>query len=204
MSSPVIRPEGPTSEWKEVLPRPERMAKTICAFANSAGGELWIGVADDGRVVGVESLDDLRQAFETVLRWVQPLPKYHWERVRVGEQTVVRVRIERLPRGVASVGPVGSEERTVYVREGATNRPASTRTVRDLVADHRVKLSPKDRELLRTLAGSKPQSLPELAKKLRMGERRARRLLIPLLRAGLIHDREGRRYALTARGSARL
>ena len=54
MSELVIDPEGPECEWKVILPRNSRIAHTICAFANGVGGTLWIGVADDGRVVGLE------------------------------------------------------------------------------------------------------------------------------------------------------
>ena len=37
---------------------PESVNKGICAFANTEGGELFIGVSDDGKVVGVENVDD--------------------------------------------------------------------------------------------------------------------------------------------------
>jgi ATP-dependent DNA helicase RecG len=33
--------------------------KTICAFANTDGGEMWIGVLDDGNIFGVENPDVL-------------------------------------------------------------------------------------------------------------------------------------------------
>ncbi len=204
MSVPTIRPEGPTSEWKEILPRPERMAKTLCAFGNSAGGELWIGVADDGRIVGLRSQEGLRAAFRAAADLVQPTPKWRWERFRVEDKALVRVSIERLREGVAVVLDKQGSPGHVYLREGASNRRASDRTVRDLTAGHKAKVGPKERELLRALAQSKPQSLGQLAKAMRMGERRTRRLLVPLLRAGLIHDREGNRYALTARGAQRL
>ena len=32
-----------------------QIAKTIAGFINGAGGTLWLGVADDGKVKGVES-----------------------------------------------------------------------------------------------------------------------------------------------------
>jgi len=44
--------EGPECEWKERLPRPERLARTLAAFANGVGGSLWVGVTDAGEVVG--------------------------------------------------------------------------------------------------------------------------------------------------------
>lgn len=38
---------------------PNSLPKEIVAFANTEGGELYIGVSDDGSVVGVEDTDDV-------------------------------------------------------------------------------------------------------------------------------------------------
>ena len=43
--------EGKTFELKRDLSSPDGPLRTIAAFANSAGGWLVIGVADDGTVV---------------------------------------------------------------------------------------------------------------------------------------------------------
>lgn len=42
--------------------------KTIIAFANTEGGDLYIGVADDGEVVGVENLDDELTRLSSMMR----------------------------------------------------------------------------------------------------------------------------------------
>ena len=47
--------EGLTTEFK--LAYTEDIKKTVIAFANTAGGEILIGVADDGTVVGVDDAD---------------------------------------------------------------------------------------------------------------------------------------------------
>ena len=39
----------------------EDIKKEIIAFANSAGGTLYVGVADDGSIVGVDSPDTVTQ-----------------------------------------------------------------------------------------------------------------------------------------------
>jgi len=45
------RPEGKTLEFKRELSAPDRILKTIVAFANTAGGTLLIGVEDRTRHV---------------------------------------------------------------------------------------------------------------------------------------------------------
>src|SRR5699024_2605444 len=49
----IIAPEGKTREYKRDLSSPIKPLRSIVAFANSAGGQLVVGVADDGTVVGV-------------------------------------------------------------------------------------------------------------------------------------------------------
>lgn len=49
------QPEGRRLEFKAKLPENSDLAKTMVAFANDAGGDLYIGVADDPReVVGLD------------------------------------------------------------------------------------------------------------------------------------------------------
>ncbi|HRV81703.1 MAG TPA: hypothetical protein P5218_09715, partial [Planctomycetota bacterium] len=97
-----------------------------------------------------------------------------------------------------------SGKNTVYLREGSSNRPASRSAARAIAQPARIQLGPKERALLTLLRGAEPMSLKQIASQLRMGERRARRLLVPLLQAGYVHDRSERRYALTAPGAAQL
>lgn len=47
--------EGLTVEFKRTIDTAYKIAKTIVSFANTAGGVLLIGVADNGEIVGIES-----------------------------------------------------------------------------------------------------------------------------------------------------
>ena len=47
--------EGKTVEFKEELPLSDQIAKTVVAFANTAGWKFFIGVKDDGTVCGVDN-----------------------------------------------------------------------------------------------------------------------------------------------------
>ena len=54
----IEQPEGRRLEFKEVLPEYADLAKTIVAFANDAGGELYIGVRNEPRgIVGLPEED---------------------------------------------------------------------------------------------------------------------------------------------------
>src|SRR5690625_678212 len=45
--------EGRFLEFKRKVPRPERIAREVIAFANTKGGRVLLGVDDDGTVVGL-------------------------------------------------------------------------------------------------------------------------------------------------------
>ena len=73
--------EGPPLAKKK---RPVRdicgdIAKTLVAFANADGGELFVGIEDDGQVTGLahdaQELDVLRQAYRTHVHADTPLPQ---------------------------------------------------------------------------------------------------------------------------------
>ena len=51
--------ESETEELKQIVV--EDVKKEIVAFANSEGGILYIGAADDGSVVGLENPDETIQ-----------------------------------------------------------------------------------------------------------------------------------------------
>lgn len=48
----LSQPESKTLEFKRDLSSPTNLLKTLVAFANSAGGKLVVGVADDMQVLG--------------------------------------------------------------------------------------------------------------------------------------------------------
>ncbi len=203
MPHPPIEPEGPQSEWKVRLPKPDRTARTLCAFSNGAGGSLWVGVRDDGSLAGVHDVLKVTRELQAASAYVDPEPHFEVHTAQEMGLTLVHVRVLAGSHAVYRVLS-GSHGPTVYLREGSSNRPADRQATKALQNPSKVRLNPKQRQLLVLLNGQPPQTVKELATQLRMGERNSRRLLIPLLRGGLAHSREGKRYALTALGVAQL
>ena len=54
----ILEGEGTTLDFKNTITSCEKIAKTMVSYANNKGGKLLIGVADDGRIVGVKSEDE--------------------------------------------------------------------------------------------------------------------------------------------------
>lgn len=64
--------EGVAVEFKELDRKtgklPESISKEVCAFVNTEGGELYVGVANDGSIVGVDNVDDTMTRLSNTLR----------------------------------------------------------------------------------------------------------------------------------------
>ncbi|OJV12797.1 MAG: ATP-binding protein [Dyadobacter sp. 50-39] len=65
--------EGLTTEFKRTVDSSFKIAKTIVSFANTSGGNLLIGVADHGAVMGVHSeLRELQKLEKALLKLIEP------------------------------------------------------------------------------------------------------------------------------------
>ncbi|GGM87449.1 hypothetical protein GCM10010967_19840 [Dyadobacter beijingensis] len=65
--------EGLTTEFKRTVDSPFKIAKTIVSFANTSGGNLLIGVADHGAVLGVQSeLRELQKLEKALVKLIEP------------------------------------------------------------------------------------------------------------------------------------
>lgn len=130
--------EGPRLEFKSGLPAEHKVARTLAAFANSRGGLLLVGVADDRRLLGAPhpdaTLASLRQiAAELVEPALTPalsiaeLP---------GSQGPCRIVTCWQPRSALGPHRVQTlEGQSEYpLRLGASNRAAAGASLRALLA----------------------------------------------------------------------
>lgn len=54
----IAQGEGQYLDFKEVITNKLKIAKTLVAFANSNGGSLLVGVKDNGRIKGVDVIEE--------------------------------------------------------------------------------------------------------------------------------------------------
>jgi ATP-dependent DNA helicase RecG len=199
-----IPPEGPEDEWKEEVPRPDRMARTLAAFSNGTGGRIWIGMSDDGRPVGVPNFAIARDAIGAAADLVDPAPDISFHRISLpGDCVLLRVDVPSGLHGPYSVvGPEG--DRTVYLRNRDSTRPIPESEMGRLGnnSEH-ISLADKDWRLLELIQMSDGLVIKDLAQKACMGERDVRRRMVSLHRAGLTSEVPGRGHTLTPRGFKR-
>lgn len=68
--------------------------KTVSAYANYDGGAIYIGVTDDGSVVGTPNSIDLKLKIEnTINDVIKPRPNYGLKVIRIGNKDVLEVTV---------------------------------------------------------------------------------------------------------------
>ncbi len=128
-------PEGRRLEFKEVLPENAELANTIIAFANDAGGELYIGIRNNPReIVGLPE-DELIKIEEKISNVVYDrcypaiLPEITF--LSVENKHIIRITIYR-----GSTPPYYSKDKgklkSTYIRVGSSNRLADEEIISEL------------------------------------------------------------------------
>jgi len=128
----IAEGEGKSLEFKRGLPRDDRLARTLCAFANTRGGVLLVGVTDKGGVHGVhrprEVMEDVRRIGRD---FVVPPLNIQAQLVRNNGVAVVACQVgasKKRPHAVLH----GEDEEEIVVRVGASNRIARGPTLKAL------------------------------------------------------------------------
>ena len=129
------QPEGRKYEFKESLPKKGDLNKTVVAFANDAGGEIFIGIQDRPRkVVGVDE-DESVAIEETISNSIHSnckpkiLPDISF--LRIDGLLVIRVKIYKGNNPPYFLKNKGIEKGT-YIRVGSTNQVATREITEEL------------------------------------------------------------------------
>jgi len=173
----VRQGEGQHLEFKRKANHPEKIIREVVAFANSGGGTLLIGVDDDSSVYGVKFPDEVE-----------------YERIRINsKRAVLAYHIqagEQLPFSV-----VFKEEeklkRTVYVRVADMTVRATWEMLQVLKQTHKeqgiqFEYGEDERKLIKFAEATDQFRMQDVRQQLRMGRKRASRLLITLVCAGVL------------------
>ena len=121
----LAHPESHLIERKESFDK-DKVCRAVCAFANDLArarkpGVVFIGVRDDGHVIGVQANDKLLTSIDQITSdaRIQPLPSLTVRTLDMEEKTVVAIVVEP-----SSLPPVRFDGRT-YVRMSASVRQAN-------------------------------------------------------------------------------
>lgn len=185
--------EGFRVEFKRLVTSPEKIAKSMIAFANTKGGSILFGVDDDGKIVGVESeKTEVELLEEAGSHYCDPPITPHLEIIPFnGKDVIVATVQESNHKPHQYVGEDSGEPR-VYIRVNDKSVLASKEVVR-ILRDERpdgeplqLSIGENERRLFHYLEEHERITLKQFCHLVNISERRASRILVKLVRAGAI------------------
>ena len=128
--------ESETIELKEIVV--DDIKKEIIAFANCDGGKLYIGVRDDGTVIGLDNVDSISLQISNMVRdSIKPdiTMFLHYETIIENGKHIVAVDIQRGTDRPYYLAKKGMRPEGVYVRQGYSSVPATDAAIRRMIKE---------------------------------------------------------------------
>ncbi|MEK6650845.1 MAG: ATP-binding protein [Bacteroidota bacterium] len=197
--------EGFELEFKRKVSKPEKIARTLMAFANTKGGVMLFGVDDDRSVVGVGSEKEEIEMIQLAgTMFVDPPLEPEIDIVPYKGKDVIVVTVDESdhkPHELVRDEEAEGETR-VYIRVHDKTVAASKEVVHILRSERadapplRIAIGENERRLLEYLDGRERITVREFSQLVNVSRRRASRALIQLVRAGMlrVHTNEREDY----------
>jgi len=128
------QPEGKSLEFKKEIPKNrQNLLKTVVAFANGSGGNIYVGVNDDRTVTGIkEEPFDLEEKLSSIIYdSISPIPNLFFQTTAFEDKIIFIIRVlpgANKPYYLKKLGPEGG----IFVRIGSTNRKADSQVAAEL------------------------------------------------------------------------
>ena len=114
------------------------ICKEVIAFANTKGGTLYIGVSDDGSVVGVKNADQVMLQMNNMIRdSIKPDVTMFvgYKTQHVGDKDIIAVTIQKGTDRPYYLGSKGLKPSGVYIRNGTSSDPATDTAIRRMIKE---------------------------------------------------------------------
>ncbi|MBM6897566.1 putative DNA binding domain-containing protein [Pseudoflavonifractor capillosus] len=114
------------------------ICKEVIAFANTRGGTLYIGVSNDGNVVGVKNADQVILQLNNMIRdSIKPDVTMFvgYETQHVSDKDIIAVTIQKGTDRPYYLGSKGLKPSGVYVRNGTSSDPATDTAIRRMIKE---------------------------------------------------------------------
>ena len=197
----ILEGEGERLDFKNRISNCAKIAKTLVAFANTKGGKLLVGIADDGTIKGVKNEEEEKYMLQRAgQQYCRPSIEPRFTEQYVDDKLVLVAEIDE-----SDIKPHYALDDNgkwwVYIRIADKSMLAGKVVVDVLHQSHRpegVRFSytEKEKTLLEYMHTHTRVHLPELCEHLQLSTRRTRRILVNLIVAGVVevHSTEDDEY----------
>ena len=114
------------------------ICKEVIAFANTKGGTLYIGVSNDGSVVGVKNADQVILQMNNMIRdSIKPDVTMFvgYEAQHISDKDIIAVTIQKGTDRPYYLSSKGLKPSGVYVRKGTSSDPATDTAIRRMIKE---------------------------------------------------------------------
>jgi predicted HTH transcriptional regulator len=191
----IFEGESSKLEFKRKFTTSEKIAKEICAFANTRGGMILFGVEDNGKIYGVDSeKGEIDFIIHACHFYINPPIEPGIEIVNMFGKDVVVVEIEQSKTKPHFVVNDNSEDgiNKAYIRVGEQSVAASSEMTKvleglnDNAKPLKLSIGDKEQRLFRFIETNSKATVRDFSKLVNISKRRAERLLVRLVRAGVL------------------
>lgn len=126
--------ENINTEFKEIYVNDVK--KEVIAFANTDGGTLYIGISDDGKVIGLDNPDFIMQQTANALKdGIKPdvMPFVKISDILLEDKKVIKIEVSVGTNKPYYLSDKGLKPSGVYVRKGSSSQPISDEAIRELI-----------------------------------------------------------------------
>jgi len=186
--------EGLKTEFKRKFTTPEKIAKEMCALANTSGGMMLFGVDDDKTIYGVESEKEEMELISTAAKfYCEPEINFTSEIVYIKGKDIIAINIpesQKKPHRIISED--ADENGKVYVRfmdKSILASKEAEKIIKNTVDDSApltLFIGDIEKTLFAYLERNQKITVRGFKKLVNISERRASRTLINLVRAHVI------------------
>lgn len=194
--------EGEMLDFKQKITSLDKIAKTICSFANTRGGIILVGVTDRRSLTGIDPEEEKYMLEQAAQHYCEPAIKLEFEEIEEQqddqELVILKVTIaESNEKPHASRNKAGDWQ--VYIRQRDKSVPAGKNMQRFLMheqaeASTAAQLDKNEQKIMDHLRSHERITVKELANLINFSARRAQRLLNQMVSKGFIrlfeHERE--------------
>ncbi len=117
---------------------PNNLSKEIAAFANTLGGEIYIGIKDDGSVVGVEEPDDVMTRISNLIHdtiFPDLIPFVQIQSIEKDNKYIVKITVSTGTERPYYLAKDGLKPKGVYVRRGSASVPVNEAGIREMIME---------------------------------------------------------------------
>ena len=117
----------------------KEIKKEIIAFANTKGGKIYIGIDDNGKVVGLKNAKDDLESLSGMIREgiKSDLTLYtSINLINISDKDVIEINIMEAPNKPYYLADKGIKTSGVYLRYGNTSAPASEEVIKKMLIEN--------------------------------------------------------------------